>query len=235
MAGVAPRDDRGLIAPSGPNRAPPIVASWHRLVSGPDCTVGPRSGPDCAVGPRSGPDCAVGPRSGPDCAVGPRSGRDCAVTRSFALQGGILSNTGGKDGPGRSARILGVICSLFPQQLKGSTRVPPGFHQISPGFYQGSTCCWGYHLSFFFSLFFFFLPLLFFFSDLGTKRPEPYSTAPRAWSPLFKATGDTWKTIVCWYLQGNRIIPWFLRWCVLWISSIHSTNHLSRQSLLSEA
>ena len=26
------------------------------------------------------------------------------------------------------------------------------------------------------------------------------------------------KTIVCWYLQGNRIIPAFLRWCVGWIS-----------------
>ena len=43
--------------------------------------------------------CTTG-RSGPDCTVGPRSGRDCAVTRSFDLQGGILSNTGGKDGPG---------------------------------------------------------------------------------------------------------------------------------------
>ena len=86
MARVAPRDDRGPIAPSGP-----------------DCTVGPRSG---LIAP-SGPDRAPIAPSGPDCAVGPRSGRDCAVTRSFALQGGILSNTGGKDGPGRSARILG--------------------------------------------------------------------------------------------------------------------------------
>ena len=33
MAGVAPRDDRGPIAPSGPDRA--LIA-----LSGPDCTVG---------------------------------------------------------------------------------------------------------------------------------------------------------------------------------------------------
>ena len=97
--------------------------------SGPDCTP---IGPDCTVGPRSGPDCAVGPRSDPDCAVGPRSGRDRAVTRSFALQGGILSNTGGKDGPGRSARILGgVWCcwgyrpSLCCPGMKSISNQPP--------------------------------------------------------------------------------------------------------------
>ena len=32
--------------------------------------------------------------------------------------------------PGRLARILGVICSIFPQQLKGSTNVPLGFHML---------------------------------------------------------------------------------------------------------
>ena len=94
---IAPRSasgpDRAPIAPSGRDRAP----------------IAP-SGPDRAPIAPSGPDPApIAPsaRSGPDCAVGPRSGRDCAVTRSFALQGGILSNAGGKDGPGRSARILG--------------------------------------------------------------------------------------------------------------------------------
>ena len=101
---VAPRDDRGPIAPSGPDQV-------------------------------------VGPRSGPDCAVGPRSGRDCAVTRSFALQGGILSNTGGKDGPGAFREDSGSPTAEGFHQ--GSTRVPPGFHQgstkVPPGFHQGST------------------------------------------------------------------------------------------------
>ena len=31
------------------------------------------------------------------------------------------------------------------------------------------------------------------------------------------------ETMVCWYLQVNRIIPGFLRWCVWWTSSIHRT------------
>ena len=96
------------------------------------------------VGPRSGPDCAVGPRSGPDCAVGPRSGRDCAVTRSFALQGGILSNTGGKDGPGAFREDSGSYLFSFSSTAEGfhqgSTRVPPGFHQgstrVPPGFHM---------------------------------------------------------------------------------------------------
>ena len=80
------------------------------------CTVGPRSGPDCTViGPRLHRRSLIGPRlhlSGPDRAPIAPSGPDRAPTapsgtRSFALQGGILSNTGGKDGPARSARILG--------------------------------------------------------------------------------------------------------------------------------
>ena len=33
-----------------------------------------------------------------------------------------------------------------------------------------------------------------------------------------------WEAIVCWYLQGNRITPGFLRWCER-ISSIHSTSN----------
>ena len=62
--------------------------------------------------------CTTG-RSGPDCTVvGPRSGRDCAVTRSFALQGGILSNTGGKDGPGAFREDSGkgvVLLGISPE------------------------------------------------------------------------------------------------------------------------
>ena len=64
--------------------------------------------------------------------------------------------------PGRSARILGVICSLFAQQLKGSTRVPPGFH-------QGSTCCWGYHLSLFLGS-----------ESLGTLLPKPATVTEKS-------------------------------------------------------
>ena len=63
---------------------------------------------------------SVGPRSGPDCAVGPRSGQDCAVTRSFALQGGILSNTGGKDGPGAFREDSGkgvVLLGISPELI----------------------------------------------------------------------------------------------------------------------
>ena len=125
--------------------------------SGPDCTVGPRSGRDCNVPDRaapSGPD--RGPtQSGPvNCTklahhgtIGARlhrrapiglrlrrrpdrprlSGRDCAVTRSFALQGGILSNTGGKDGPGAFREDSGRVW-----------------------------CCWGYRPSLCFFCFFFF-------------------------------------------------------------------------------
>ena len=29
----------------------------------------------------------------------------------------------------------------------------------------------------------------------------------------FRINLKPWDAIVCWYLQGNRIIPWFLRWC----------------------
>ena len=61
--------------------------------------------------------CTTG-RSGPDCTVGPRSGRDCAVTRSFALQGGILSNTGGKDGPGAFREDSGrVLLGISPELI----------------------------------------------------------------------------------------------------------------------
>ena len=84
------------------------------------------------------------------CAVGPRPGRDCAVTRSFALQGGILSNTGGKDGPGAFREDSGSYLFSFSPTAEGfhqgSTRVPPGFHMllgISPElFFVGGAGCW---------------------------------------------------------------------------------------------
>ena len=81
------------------------------------CTTG-RSGPDCTVGPRSGPDCTVGPRSGPIAPSGPDQGE--IALSSFALQGGILSNTGGKDGPGAFREDSGRVW-----------------------------CCWGYRPSLF--------------------------------------------------------------------------------------
>ena len=31
-----------------------------------------------------------------------------------------------------------------------------------------------------------------------------------------------WETIICWYLQGNRTIPGFLRWCEMDFATIHS-------------
>ena len=56
MAGVAPRDDRGPIAPSGPDRAP--IAP-----SGPDRAPIAPSGPDRAPIAPSGPDRApIAPR-----------------------------------------------------------------------------------------------------------------------------------------------------------------------------
>ena len=38
------------------------------------------------------------------------------------------------------------------------------------------------------------------------------------------------ETIVCWYVQGNRIIPGFLGWCEINFATIHSifaTEYLS--------
>ena len=69
------------------------------------------SGPDRAPIAPSGPDRAPIAPSGPDRAPIAPSG-----TRSFALQGGILSNTGGKDGPdsGRVWCCWGYRPSLFP-------------------------------------------------------------------------------------------------------------------------
>ena len=125
MAGVAPRDDRAPIAPSGP-----------------DCTVGPDRASIAPSGLESGPD--RGPtQSGPvNCTklaspsfaidavairmlrktgvelyygwlglhhgtIGARLRRRAPIRARLRCHSGILSNTGGKDGPGRSARILG--------------------------------------------------------------------------------------------------------------------------------
>ena len=37
----------------------------------------------------------------------------------------------------------------------------------------------------------------------------------------FRTTFKPWEAIACQYLQANRIIPGFLRWCEKWISSVH--------------
>ena len=84
MAGVAPRDDRGPIAPSGP-----------------DCTVGPRPRLHRAPIAPSGPDRAPIAPSGPD------QGPDCAVTRSFAYKAASSATPAVRMVPGRSARIPG--------------------------------------------------------------------------------------------------------------------------------
>ena len=181
MAGVAPRDDRGPIAPSGPDRAPIAPSGPDRALhrrSGPDCAVRPRSGPDCAVGPKlaspsfafdtacqgspalsysrvaprddrgpiapSGPDRVLIAPSGPDRAPiapsGPDQGEIALSLVALLYKAASSATPAVRMVPGRSARILGVICSLVPQQLKGSTRVPPGFHQgstrVPPGFHM---------------------------------------------------------------------------------------------------
>ena len=37
---------------------------------------------------------------------------------------------------------------------------------------------------------------------------------------------EPWDTIVCWYFQGNRVIPGFLRWCEMDFATIHGIDSL---------
>ena len=40
------------------------------------------------------------------------------------------------------------------------------------------------------------------------------------------------ESIVCWYLQGNRILPGFLRWCEMDFATIHSgSKHVARVAI----
>ena len=57
------------------------------------------------------------------------------------------------------------------------------------------------------------------FLQVSLKHPKahPYCGWTKSCTTL-----KPWETIVCWYLQGNRIILGFFGWCVAWISSISS-------------
>ena len=94
MAGAAPRDDRGPIAPSGASIGPRLHC---RAPIGPDCTVGPRSAP---IAP-SGPDRAPIAPSGPD------QGEIALSLVALLYKAAFSATPAVRMVPGRSARIVG--------------------------------------------------------------------------------------------------------------------------------
>ena len=77
------------------------------------CTTG-RSGPDCTVGPRSGPIAPSVPDRAPIAPSGPDQGEIALSLVALLYKAASSATPAVRMVPGRSARILGVICFFFP-------------------------------------------------------------------------------------------------------------------------